>query len=88
MQSKPGAAEGRKTTFQEHPHGLVGPVILIAVGAVFLVGQFVPAWRIEKTWPVLLIAIGIGKLVEIFFPRRSRTSDRSAAIPSREGKSL
>lgn len=55
---------------REH-HGLVGPVILIAIGAIFLVAQFVPAWGVGKTWPIVLIAIGLTKLVESALARRS-----------------
>jgi LiaI-LiaF-like transmembrane region len=41
--------------------------MLITLGSIFLVGQFVPAWGIGKTWPLLLVAIGVTKLFESFF---------------------
>jgi hypothetical protein len=44
--------------------GLTGPVILIAIGVVFLIGEFVPQWGVRKTWPVLLIVLGILKLLD------------------------
>lgn len=44
--------------------GLVGPMVLIALGAIFMVGQLIPAWGVGKTWPILLIVIGLAKLVE------------------------
>jgi LiaI-LiaF-like transmembrane region len=69
-------------------HSLVGPLVLIALGVVFLVGQFVPAWRIGKTWPALLIVIGTAKLVEIFYPKRHGPSHKPANLSSRGGKSL
>jgi TM2 domain-containing membrane protein YozV len=39
----------------------VGPIILIVVGAVFLLDNFdlLPFYRIEKFWPLALIAVGI-----------------------------
>jgi len=46
------------------------PVILIALGAVFLVDQFVPGWGIGKTWPVLLIVFGGLKLLDSTRPPR------------------
>ena len=54
-----------------HRYSLTGPIILIALGAMFLVGQFVPDWGVSKTWPILLIVIGLAKLVESARPRRS-----------------
>jgi membrane-bound ClpP family serine protease len=48
--------------------GLAGPVILIALGVIFLVGEFVPDWSIRRTWPVLLIVIGILKLLDSAMP--------------------
>jgi len=49
---------------------LTWPVILIALGAVFLVDQFVPGWGIGKTWPVLLIVFGGLKLLDSTRPPR------------------
>jgi cell wall-active antibiotic response 4TMS protein YvqF/B-box zinc finger protein len=39
----------------------VGPIILIAVGALFLLNNFdlFPFYRIERFWPLILIAIGV-----------------------------
>ena len=49
---------------------LTWPIILIALGIIFLVGQFVPEWGIGKTWPVILVVIGVMKLVDIGQPPR------------------
>ena len=51
--------------------GLTGPVLLIALGVMFLVGQFVPAWGVGRTWPVLLIIIGLVRLLEAAWAGRS-----------------
>jgi len=39
----------------------VGPIILIAVGALFLLNNFdlLPFYRIERFWPLILIVVGI-----------------------------
>ena len=60
------------TTYKRraHRHGLTGPILLIALGSMFLVGQFVPAWGVGKTWPILLIVIGLAKLLESAWPGR------------------
>jgi hypothetical protein len=43
--------------------GLVGPVVLVTVGVLSLIESFNgPGWH--RTWPVLLLAIGITKLLE------------------------
>jgi hypothetical protein len=39
-------------------------------GVLFLLDQLVPGWGIGKTWPVLLIVIGVLKLVDISRPPR------------------
>lgn len=49
---------------------LMGPVILISLGAMFLVDQFVPGWRIGRTWPLLLVIIGVMKLLDSTRPPR------------------
>jgi TM2 domain-containing membrane protein YozV len=39
----------------------LGPIILIAVGAIFLLNNFdlLPFYRIERFWPLVLVAIGV-----------------------------
>lgn len=51
--------------------GLTGPVLLIALGIMFLVGQFVPEWGVGRTWPVILIVIGLARLIESSWGARS-----------------
>ena len=42
---------------------LMWPVLLITLGAMFLLDQFIPGWGIGRTWPVLLVIIGVLKLL-------------------------
>jgi len=44
------------------------PVVLIALGVLLLLQEFVPGWGFSHTWPVLLILIGLVKLVDTFRP--------------------
>jgi hypothetical protein len=44
--------------------GLMGPVVLITLGALFLVGRLGWSYSFHHLWPVLLIAIGLVKLAE------------------------
>jgi hypothetical protein len=54
---------------QPKTRSLAGPLILIAIGSLFLIQNlahiniFRTLWRY---WPVILIAIGISKLLEYF----------------------
>lgn len=51
--------------------GLMGPAVLITVGAVFLLdnlGAFHGALSFHNTWPVLLIVIGIVKVLQYMAP--------------------
>lgn len=43
-------------------------VVLIVLGVVFLLGQFLPSWSWDKWWPLILILVG----VFIIFQGRSR----------------
>jgi uncharacterized membrane protein len=55
---------------------MTGPVFLITIGVVFLVGEFVPEWDIERTWPVLLIVLGVLKLFDSVMPPRPPAGPR------------
>ena len=44
--------------------GLMGPVVLITLGALFLVGRLGLGYSFRYLWPVLLIVIGLLKLAE------------------------
>ncbi len=50
--------------------GLLGPVFIIVLGFIFLIGEFLPDWGINRTWPVLLIVAGVLKLVDSAKPPR------------------
>ncbi len=38
---------------------LMGPVMVITVGFLFLIDQFVPGIRFGQLWPVFLIVVGV-----------------------------
>ncbi len=44
--------------------GLMGPVVLITIGLIFMADQFL--WRVNfgDLWPLILIVIGVMKLME------------------------
>ena len=54
-----GAAQSPK---QRHQGGLVGGLVLIGVGLLFLAENMIPGFRFGDYWPVILIAIGAGMI--------------------------
>jgi len=42
----------------------MGPVILITLGVLFLLPQFIDRLRFWDLWPIILIVIGVVKLLE------------------------
>lgn len=54
-------------------HSIAGPVILIALGLIFLAWEFRPGadpwWIIWHYWPLILIFVGIGKIWDSYWER-------------------
>ena len=50
--------------------GMMGPAVLITLGILFLFDRssFAWAWNFNRTWPVLLIVIGIVKVLQYTAP--------------------
>lgn len=53
--------------------GYMGPVVLITLGVLFLLSEFTH-WRFHQTWPILLIAIGVVKVL-------GSSADMSSHVP-------
>jgi len=49
-----------------HKGNLIGGLVLIALGAIFLADQFIPRIDFGDLWPVILIVIGIALLINAF----------------------
>ena len=46
---------------------MLGPLVLIVVGVLFLLNNLYPtSFRFGKMWPVILIVIGAAKVIEYF----------------------
>ena len=43
---------------------MLGPVLLIVVGVLFLLRNIFPEFAFHKMWPVILIVIGVAKIIE------------------------
>jgi Domain of unknown function (DUF5668) len=44
-------------------HGLLGPVMIITVGVIFLLSEYTP-YGIGHLWPLFLIIVGVFRLAE------------------------
>ncbi len=55
---------------KERRGGLTAGLILISLGAIFLISNFIPELGIGKLWPLLLVVIGF-ILITKSFSRRS-----------------
>ena len=42
--------------------GFIGPIVLMTLGVLFLLNNFTH-WHFHQTWPILLIAIGVVKVM-------------------------
>jgi len=50
---------------------MLGPVMLIVIGVLFLLNNLFPdEFRFSRMWPVILVVIGLVKVIEYF---RSQT---------------
>ena len=61
---------------------LTGAILLIAIGAIFMYANLRPDWNpwpvISRYWPVLLIVLGLGKLIDAL---RSNSAPRIPSAP-------
>lgn len=53
-------------------HSLMGPVILILIGALFLLGRF-SEYGFHQLWPIVLVVIGVFLLAEARASRSGHT---------------
>jgi hypothetical protein len=46
---------------------VLGPLLLIVIGVLFLLNNMYPGvYRFSRMWPVILIVIGLSKVIEYF----------------------
>lgn len=66
-----GAPAPRDRDRGRSPAGLVIGLILVAVGAIFLVREFLPEIDLSISWPVLSLIVGLALIVLSIRPGRS-----------------
>ena len=60
---------------------MLGPLLLIVIGVLFLLNNLYPTvFRFGKMWPVILIVIGVGKILE-YFRRTSGKGEDHEPLP-------
>ncbi|MCF8298163.1 MAG: DUF5668 domain-containing protein [Saprospiraceae bacterium] len=55
--------------------GIIGGVVLITLGILFLLDQFLPNVNFGDLWPVLLIVIGVSILFKNYPCNRNKNSE-------------
>ena len=50
---------------------LIGGLVLITLGALFLADEFIPHVSFSDLWPIILVVIGIGLLINSFSGRKN-----------------
>jgi ABC-type antimicrobial peptide transport system permease subunit len=51
---------------------VIGGLVLISVGALFLLDEFIPGLSFTDLWPVILVVIGIGLLINAVSAREHK----------------
>ena len=60
---------------------MLGPLLLIVIGILFLLNNMVPGFRFGKMWPVILIVIGLAKVFEYMQGQAASPADRPINTP-------
>jgi phage shock protein PspC (stress-responsive transcriptional regulator) len=65
------ASEKRGSMERSHKGSLIGALVLITLGVLFLADEFIPHINFGDLWPIILIVIGIGLLLNSITGRRN-----------------
>jgi phage shock protein C len=60
---QPSPPSPPETKYRKPHRGLIGGLVLITLGVLFLIAEFVPGIDFGDLWPILLVVIGIGLLI-------------------------
>lgn len=83
FESEPKPKEGETVMEEKDPirdyrnrkerHSMVGGVVLVALGVLFLANNYLPSFDFSMTWPLILVAIGAALIANSF--RRGERGD-------------
>ncbi len=54
---------------QKNHGNLVGGLVLITLGILFLIDRFVPGVDFGELWPIILVVAGIGIIIKSFYKK-------------------
>jgi phage shock protein C len=67
----PNPSEKHNHTHQKGNGNLIGGLVLITLGILFLIDKFVPRVDFGDLWPVILVVAGIGLIINSFYKPKS-----------------
>ena len=72
------ADELKDSSQTNHNARLIGGLIIIAIGTIFLLQEFFPFWHVgfDKLWPLIIVAIGISILRKSNKPRLNKENKK------------
>jgi len=54
---------------------VVGGLVLITIGALFLIDELIPQLNFGDLWPLILVAIGVGLLISAFSSHKTKSNN-------------
>lgn len=67
--------------------GLMGPMLLITLGILFMLQMMSYRWTFDETWPILLIVAGAVKLIQRLAPTTGHIDPLGADLTRSSGTS-
>lgn len=64
--TQPQTDPKEKKARKNRKDNLTGGLVLIAIGLIFLLEKYIPTIRFGDLWPIILIVIGFGLLLNAF----------------------
>jgi phage shock protein C len=65
----------QSTTERSNRGGLIGGLVLITLGGIFLADKFIPHINFGDLWPIILVVVGAVLIVTTFSDKGSRKTD-------------
>lgn len=72
--SKPFTQPDAMPPVRKHRGSLIGGLVLITLGALFLADELIPSVNFSDLWPVVLIVVGLGLLIKAISNKNTTNS--------------
>lgn len=70
--TQPAQSPSHKPEKEKKKGSLVGGLVLITLGLLFLADEFFPGFDFSDFWPVIIIVIGVGLLINAFSGKHNK----------------